>query len=151
MKTILVTGLMSLAALAGSASPAAAGLLSAKGPVIAILHGDLFLGEAEGHLDGSGTLKIWSRADPTLSCSGQFSRSPEKVDTGSMRCTDGATATFQFQRLSVLRGYGTGSSSLGDMSFTYGLNADDSAKYLKLPAGKVLKMSGKDLQLVEIR
>ena len=38
-----------------------AGLLSATGAVIAILGGELFVGEAEGHLGGAGTLLITRR------------------------------------------------------------------------------------------
>jgi hypothetical protein len=36
------------------------------------------------------------------------------------------------------------------MSFTYGLTADESKPYLKLPPGKKLEHSGKTLELVEI-
>jgi len=65
-----------------------------------------------------------------------------------LRCSDGASAAFRFQRLSLRRGYGTGSSSGNALSFTYGLSAEDSAPYLTLPAGKELSGNGKDLELV---
>lgn len=151
MRRILVTGFAAIAALSGWASLAGAGLLSSTGPVIAILAGDLFLGEAEGNLNGSGTIRIESRARPDIFCRGQFTHGTERGDTGNMQCSDGATATFQFQRLSLVRGYGTGSTSRGPMSFTYGLSADESAPYLKLPAGKALRPSGNDLVLVDLR
>lgn len=56
MRRALVMGLAVFAGLAGWASPADARLFSTTGPVIAILAGDLFLGEAEGSLGGSGTM-----------------------------------------------------------------------------------------------
>ena len=68
-------------------------------------------------------------------------------DAGQLRCSDGASAAFRFQRLSLRRGYGAGSSG-NSLSFTYGLSAEDSAPYLTLPAGKELSGSGKDLELV---
>ena len=150
MRRLLVTVLAALAGLAGWASPANAGLFSTTGPVIAILAGELFLGEAAGNLDGSGTIRIQSRAKPGVTCQGQFTYSAELGDAGSMQCSDGATARIQFQRLSLVRGYGTGSSSRGPMSFTYGLSASESEPYLKLPPGKTLKLVGKDLVLVDL-
>lgn len=151
MRTILSTSLAGLVGLAVWAGPAEAGLFSSTGPVIAILAGDLFLGEAEGHLDGSGTLRIQSRAQPDVSCVGQFTSSAALGGKGDMQCSDGATASFQFKRLNLIRGYGTGSSSRGSMSFTYGLSAIDSAPYLNLPAGKGFWQDGKNLELVDLR
>jgi hypothetical protein len=84
-----------------------------------------------------------------VTCSGEFGRSVDIGDVGSLRCSNGVTGTFQFQRLSLVRGYGTGSGSRGSISFTYGLTADESAPYLKLPPGKALALDGKDLTLVE--
>src|SRR5665647_1793929 len=65
--------------------------------------------------------------------------------SGQLRCTDGATATFRFQRLSVFRGYGAGSFSRGGMSFAYGLTADEAGPYVKLPRGKKLTYFGEEL------
>lgn len=151
MRRMLVSAFAAFAGLAGWVGHAGAGLFSSTGPVIAILAGDLYLGEAEGNLDGSGTLTIQSRAKPDVTCLGQFTFSDELGDVGDMRCSNGATAVFQFQRLSLVRGYGTGSSTRGPMSFTYGLSADESAPYLKLPPGKALGPGGKDLVLVDAR
>lgn len=149
MRRMWVMGLAVFAGLAGWASPANARLFSTTGPVIAILAGDLFLGEAEGSLGGSGTIKIQSRAKPDVSCRGRFSFSAELGGAGTLRCNDGTTATFQFQRLSLVQGYGTGSSSRGSISFTYGLNAAESEPYLMLPPDKALRRDGKDLALVD--
>jgi hypothetical protein len=41
-----------------------------------------------------------------------------------------------------------GKSSRGALSFTYGLNAEESAPYLKLPPGRALSEDGTNLQLV---
>jgi len=149
MRKIFIRGLAAIAALALGAGTAGAGLLSTTGPVIAIVAGDLYLGEAVGELGGSGTIWIQSRAKSDVSCSGTFTFSRDRGDAGDMQCSDGATATFQFQRLSLVRGYGTGSTTRGPMSFTYGLTAGESEPYLKLPPGKILKLEGKVLVLAD--
>ena len=148
MRRMLIMGLTGLA---GWASPADAGFFSSTGPVIAIFAGELFLGEAEGNLDGSGTIRIQSSTKPEVTCRGQFTSSAELGGAGNLLCSDSATATIQFQRLSIWRGYGTGNSSRGPMSFTYGLSAKESEPYLKLPPGKALRLDGKVLVLVDVR
>jgi hypothetical protein len=135
--------------LAGWATPVSAGLFSATGKVIAILAGDLFLGEAEGYLSGAGTLAIRSQKRPDLTCTGQFTSSPAGGE-GRLNCSDGASATFNFQRLTIFRGYGAGSFSRGPMSFSYGLTADEAGPYLKLPKGKKLMHNGTELELVDL-
>lgn len=149
MRRMYVTCLTAIIGFTGLVCPAVAGIFSATGPVIVILAGDLFTGEATGKLDGSGTMMIQSRSTPDVNCRGQSTSSTEPGGVGDMQCSDGATATFQFQRLSRLSGYGTGNFSRGSMSFTYGLSAAESEPYLKLPAGKVLTGTGMDLQLVD--
>lgn len=151
MRRILITGLAMITALAGWADSTHAGLFSVSGPVIAIIAGDLFQGEAEGNLDGSGTFGIQSRSTPGLSCSGQFRKTAELGGSGHMRCSNAATATFQFKRLSLMRGHGTGTASFGTMSFTYGLSAGESGPYLILPPDKALVSGGRYLTLVDLR
>ena len=134
--------------LAAPAAPAGAALFSSTGEVIAILAGELFTGTAEGHLSGAGTLAIHSQKNPALTCSGQFTSSAEKGGAGKLRCTDGSTATFKFQRLTVYKGHGTGRFSRGPMSFTYGIPSEEAAPYLTLPSGKKLAHNGSELELV---
>jgi len=136
-------------ALASLAAPAAAGVLSAKGDVIAIMGGELFLGEAEGHLSGAGTLAIHSQKNPALTCSGKFTSSAELGGKGQLRCTDGTTSTFKFKRLTIRRGHGTGNFGKGSMSFSYGLSAEEAGPFLKLPKGRKLVHNGKGLALVD--
>lgn len=150
MRKFLITVVAACVGLAGSASFASAELLSAKRAVIAILADDLFVGEAIGHLSGAGTLTIHSQKVPGLTCRGQFTSSAELGGTGQLRCSDGATATFYFQRLSVFRGYGSGNFSRGAMSFAYGFAADEAGPYLKLPEGKALTHNGTHLALVDL-
>jgi len=142
--------LLACIGLAVPASATAAGPLSATATVIAILAGELFLGEAEGHLDGSGTLSIHSQKTPDLTCGGQFTSSAELGGEGQLQCSDGSSATFRFQRLGMRKGHGTGRFSRGAMSFSYGLAAHDAAPYLSLPKGKILAYTGKELALVEL-
>jgi hypothetical protein len=136
--------------LAGLAAPAGAQMFSATRPVIAILANDLFVGEAEGHLNGAGTLTIRSQKDPELACVGQFTSSPELGGSGELRCNDQTTATFTFQRLSVFRGHGAGRFSRGPMSFAYGLSVEEAGPYLKLPDGKRLAHNGTQLELIDL-
>ena len=149
MRKILITGIACIA-LTGLTTQARAGLFSATGAVIAILGGDLFVGEAEGHLSGAGTLAIYSQKNPGLTCAGQFTSSAELGGKGQLRCSDGSVSTFQFKRLSVRRGYGGGSFSRGSMSFAYGLTAEEAGPYLKLPKGKKLARNGTELALVDL-
>lgn len=139
-----------LVVVTGWATPAGAGFFSSTGPVIAIFAGQLFQGEAVGNLDGSGTIKIHSSVLPNVTCSGEFTSSAEHGGAGSLICSDNSTATIKFQRLNIFSGYGTGRSGRGTMSFTYGLNAIESAPYLTLPPGKVLILDGKILALVDV-
>ena len=149
MHKMLVNGIAALIGLAGWTSLADAGLFSATAPVIAILTDELFVGEAEGHLGGEGVIAIRSPARPDRACVGQFAFSARLDGEGQLQCSDGTNVTFTFQRLSLLRGYGVGNSDRGSMSFTYGLTATQSEPYLQLPAGKKLKLDGKELALVD--
>ena len=147
MKRLLLAGLAASIGFAAWTGVAGAQLLSSTGPVIAILDGELLVGEATGHLGGWGTIALRSRANAARTCVGEFSHTEALGDAGQLRCSDGASAAFRFQRLSLRRGYGAGSSG-NSLSFTYGLSAEDSAPYLTLPAGKELSGNGEDLELV---
>ena len=124
-------------------------MFSATGAVIAIMAGNLFVGEAEGHLSGAGTLVIHSQKNPALTCRGEFTSSAELGGKGQLRCSDGTRSTFKFQRLSLRRGHGSGSFGRGSMSFSYGLSAEEARPYLKLPEGKKLRQNGTELELVD--
>src|SRR5215212_2266016 len=142
MPKILSAAFASTVLLAGYCQVAQAELFSATRPVIAILGSQVHVGMAEGNLKGDGTVAIHSLADPEVKCFGEFTSSSKQGGTGELRCSDGATATFKFQRLTVFTGHGAGNSSQGAMSFTYGLSADEAERYLKLPPGKTLKRNG---------
>ena len=144
-------GLATFIGLAGSVSLAGAGLFSATGAIIAIVADDLFVGEAEGHLNGTGTLAIRSQKNPAHACVGEFTSSAAKGGSGQLRCSDGTTATFQFQRLSAFRGYGVANFSRGPMNFAYGFAPDDAGPYLNLPTGKKLRHDGTSLLLVDLK
>ena len=67
-----------------------------------------------------------------------------------MRRNNVATGTYHSKRLILVKVYGVGSYHLRSMSFTYGLTADESEPYLKLPAGKKLEHNGTTLALVDV-
>ena len=69
---------------------------------------------------------------------------------GQLRCSDGSSAMFHFQRLSIWNGHGAGTFSRGAMSFSYGLTAGEAAAYVKLPKGKKLAHDGKEMALVDL-
>jgi len=149
MCKMLVAFLAASLGLAEWANVAAADLLSKTGPVIAIVANELFLGEAEGHLNGAGTIAIHSQRNPDITCAGQFTSSAELGGAGQMRCNNGNTGAYHFKRLSLEKGYGVGTYGRRSMSFTYGLTFDESKPYLKLPPGKKLEHNGKTLALVD--
>ena len=150
MRSTWVTVLTACIGLAGSGNLAGAELFSATRMVVAIMAGDLFVGEAEGHLSGAGTLAIRSQKNPALSCEGQFTSSAALGGAGELHCSDGATATFRFKRLTVFRGYGDGHFSRGAMSFAYGFAVEEAGSYLKLPEGKKLMHNGVRLALFDL-
>ncbi len=151
MKRILGRRIL-LAAIAGCiglAGPAWAGVFSATRAVIAILDGELFIGEAEGRLDGTGTIAIRSQRNPALACLGAFSSNAERGGSGTLACSDGSAGTFRFQRISVYRGHGSGITSRGAISFVYGLSAEEALSHLQLPGGKKFSAAGTELTLVD--
>jgi hypothetical protein len=114
------------------------------------MHGELFLGKAEGHLDGAGTLRIQSQRNPGLTCSGEFTSSAKLGGSGRLVCSDDTSATFSFKRLSIFRGFGTGNtSSRGSLSFAYGFSAQQAVPYLQLPPGKKLTQIGTEVALID--
>lgn len=144
----LEAGALALCIVLGAWAGHARAQFSSSSPVIAILDGELLVGEATGHLGGWGTLALRSHGKAQRTCAGEFSYSEALGDAGQLKCSDGASAEFRFQRLSLMRGYGTGASGRSALSFTYGLSAEESAPYLELPAGKELRRKGDDLELV---
>ena len=149
MNKSVLAALAACVGLAGTVPVAQAGLFSAKGAVIAVAADDVYVGEAEGHLDGSGTVSIRSQKNPAVTCFGEFTSSAELGGSGVLKCSDNTSAPFQFKRLSVYRGYGVASFSRGDMSFTYGIKPEDAATYLKLPRNKKLEHNGTEIALVD--
>jgi len=148
-RRILPATIVGCIGLAGPLTQANAGPFSATRAVIAILDGQLFVGEAEGHLDGTGTIAIRSQRNPALACLGAFTSNAERGGSGTLACSDGSAATFRFQRLSVYRGHGTGITSRGAISFVYGLSAEEALSHLQLPGGKKFSAAGAELTLVD--
>lgn len=150
MRKLLIRFLLAAIGIAACPGFANAGLLSASGPVIALLGDKLFLGTAEGHLSGGGTLVIHSQVDPGLTCNGEFTSSAAAGGVGQLRCSNGAVASFSFERLTLRSGHGTGSVNQTPMNFTYGLTAEQSAPYLTLPTGKQFRHNGTELALADL-
>jgi hypothetical protein len=65
-------------------------------------------------------------------------------------CSDGASATFSFKRVTIFRGFGTGNTNRGSMTFAYGFSAEQALPYLQLPEGKRLAHNGTELALVDL-
>ena len=142
----LEAGALALCIVLGAWAGHARAQFSSTSPVIAILDGELLLGEATGHLGGWGTIALHAPSNGRT-CAGEFSYSDAAGDAGQLKCSDGARAAFWFQPLTLMRGYGAGSSGRA-LSFTYGLSAEDSAPYLQVPAGKELRRERGGLELV---
>jgi hypothetical protein len=119
-------------------SGARMGLLTTTAPVVAIVAGDLYTGESVSYIDGSGTLRLKSSLSPERECIGVFHYESEQLGAGDLDCSWGAHTTFQFRALSTLTGYGFGRTGKSDVSFTYGMTAEQAEPYLRLPTGKKL-------------
>jgi hypothetical protein len=150
MRNHSITAAIACSGLLGPALPAGAQMFSATRAVIAIVAGDLYVGEAEGHLSGAGTLAIHAQKNPAVTCIGEFTSSAALGGSGQLHCSDGGVATFQFKRLTAFTGHGVGSFGRGAMSFVYGLSAAAAAPYLKLPEGKKLMHNGSELALADL-
>jgi heat shock protein HslJ len=151
MKNIFLLALL-IVATSGCANSSGArmGLFSATSPVLAILHDDLFVGEAVGGMDRTGTIDIHSALDPSIKCVGSFRYTGSKTGTATVKCNDGAEASLSFNALSMLSGYGYGNSTRGPASFTYGLTPEEAAERLKLPSGKRLTKGPQGPRLTDI-
>jgi hypothetical protein len=126
------------------------GLFTASAPVVAIMYDDLFLGEAIGHVDRTGTIDMHSAIDSEKRCVGEFRYTGSNSGIANLQCNDGAAAHISFNALSMLSGYGYGSTARGPVSFTYGLTLDEAAKYLTLPGGKKLVQKPSGPALVQM-
>ena len=116
-------------------SGARMGLFTAKSPVAVTIKGDIFVGWAVGDISGSGTIDIQSAIDPENTCVGEFRYTStwSLVGKGTVSCKDGSQGTFNFKGLTNLKGYGYGNSNRGAVTFTYGMTAEEAAKYLQKP------------------
>tara|TARA_Y100000768_G_C23548256_1_gene482452 strand:+ start:58 stop:537 length:480 start_codon:yes stop_codon:yes gene_type:complete len=116
-------------------SGARMGLFTAKSPVAVTIKGDIFVGWAVGDITGSGTIDIQSAIDPDNSCVGEFRYTStwSLVGKGTVSCKDGSQGQFNFKGLTNLKGFGYGNSTRGPVTFTYGMTAEEAAKYLQKP------------------
>lgn len=82
---------------------------------------EMFLGQATGNADGSGTLVINSESG--VNCSGKFQYDEPRVSgSGKFECDDGRTGTFRFTSNGA-SGMGFGKTSKGEpFKFTFGHN-----------------------------
>ena len=136
MKNIFVAVIFSLL-ISGCVNESGAkmGLFTAKSPVAVTIKGDIFVGWAIGDISGSGTVDIQSAVNPENTCVGEFRYTSTwtKVGKGTLSCKDGSQGQFNFKGLTNLKGYGYGTSNRGPVTFTYGMTAEEAAKYLQKP------------------
>jgi hypothetical protein len=127
------------------------GLFSVNLPVIAILHGDLFVGNAIAYLSRKGTIDLRSVLDANRKCFGSFRFTDAKTGVADMQCNDGSAARLSFSALSAFSGYGSGSTPNGPASFTFGLRPEVAALHLILPPGKKLVQVSEGLRLESVK
>jgi len=135
--------------LSGRASAEAlrAGFLSVTLPVIAILDDELFVGEAIGYIDRTGTIELRSALDPRSKCAGTFHYTGLATGVAEMHCDDGLKAALSFRSLGPFSGYANGSTRRGPASFTFGLDPEEAALHLTVPPGKRLTEKRDGLRL----
>jgi hypothetical protein len=122
-------------------------LFSVKLPVIAILDGDHFVGNAIAFLSRKETIDLRSVLDANSKCFGSFRFTDAKTGVADMQCNDGSAARLSFSALSTFSGYGSGSTPNGPASFTFGLRPEVAALHLILPPGKKLVEGNEGLRL----
>ena len=130
-------------------SGAQMGLFTTTAPVVAVVGNELYTGQSVCYIDGSGVIQLKSSSNPEQECSGDFRYESERLGVGDIRCTGGASATFQFRALSMLTGYGFGRARTGDVSFAYGMTPEQAEPYLRLPSGKKLRRKDGTLVLTD--
>jgi S1-C subfamily serine protease len=98
---------------------------------------DLYTGTATGYMDRTGTIELKNTKGNR--CSGDFAYYPGVLEgRGIIGCDDGQRATIRFTGMSPLSGYGVGTTSNGSpVSFTYGMDRQQSARYLGLNAASM--------------
>jgi hypothetical protein len=150
MKYILLS-LISTLALGGCANQAGArmGLLTTTMSVVAMVAGDLYTGQSVSYIDGTGIMKLKSSTTPDRECTGDFRFESERLGVGDFECSGGTRVTFQFRALSTLTGYGFGRTRQGEVSFAYGMTAEQAEPYLRLPSGKKLRKVDTALSLTD--
>lgn len=150
LNTLILILLLLPTGCAPNAAGARYGFFSATAPVIAMLRDDMFVGEAVGYMDRTGTINMKSVVDDSLSCIGQFHYTGAKIGIGTVQCNDGGSGDFQFHGLSNLSGYGLGKSSRGPLSFTFGLTPEEAQQYLALPKGKKITKDKATIKLEDV-
>lgn len=95
---------------------------------------DLYTGTATGYANRTGTIELKNTRGNR--CSGDFAYYPGVLEgRGIIGCDDGQRATIRFTGMSPLSGYGVGTTGNGSpVSFTYGMDRQQSARYLGLNA-----------------
>ena len=127
------------------------GFFSVRLPVIAILHDELFVGEAVGYLDRTGTIEVKSVLDSADKCVGTFRYTGPETGVVQLRCDDGSEATLLFDGLGAFSGYGQGNTRRGPASFTFGLGPGEAASHLKVPRDKKLVEGAEGPRLEPVR
>lgn len=149
---ILIAGAaLAILAVRASAEEVRMGLFSVSLPVIAILNDELFVGEAVGYLDRTGTIELRSVRDDRDKCAGRFRFTGLRVGVADVRCDDGVEATLTFNALGLFSGYGIGNTLRGPASFTFGLSPEEATGHLTLPRGKKLIRATDGLKLESVR
>lgn len=117
-------------------------LFSAEAPVVVLMVDDIFIGNAVGYMDRTGTIEMASTSRADVRCAGQFAYTGARIGRATLNCSDGMQASVTFNALSNLSGYGYGAAASGPVSFTYGLTSADAVQYLRFPPGLSADLSG---------
>lgn len=89
----------------------------------------LYAGTATGYLDRTGTLQMINPKGDK--CEGDFVYTAHRAGKGSLRCSNGRRANFEFIGTSATSGYGSGKTADGvTVSFYFGMPASVGEKYL---------------------
>ncbi|MDP3702379.1 MAG: hypothetical protein Q8R72_15890 [Hylemonella sp.] len=118
---------------------------ASSAPALAVIGERVLSGEMLIYTDRSGKLQLRSEGEPALSCMGALRYTATASGTVTLSCSDGTQAQLRFTALGETSGYG--STPVGPISFTYGLEPEPARAWLTPPPGKRLVVSGDSLRI----
>ena len=121
-------------------------VLASKATAYAVVQGQLLEGDLQLTPDRTGKLTLHaSDAEAALqTCVGTSKFEASLSGTVDVQCNDGTSVALTFGLISETRGFAYGATGSGPASLTFGLPAREALAYLRVPAGRSLRVTAGD-------